>query len=190
MSIVAFIITAWVCMGLELGLKDALALGPGATAPSFVFCLLTFIAMFSAAPRPTWVAFALGLMMDLTARVPLREGMGTATIIGPHILAYVMAVQLVTALRGVVIKRNPLTVGLLAMLGALVAQVVLVAIYSFRLWWGDPIFTQESAPSGQLMARVFSAPYTGAVGVALSFVFFPLSGWLGVAVQSRSGRRT
>jgi len=184
-STAAFIITAWVCIGLELGLKDAIALGPNSIAPSFVYCLLTFLAMFSGAPRPTWIAVALGLLMDLTARVPLQDGLGTATLIGPHVLAYVLSVQLITSLRGVVIKRNPLTVGFLAMLGSLVAQVMLVAIYSFRLWWGDAIMAGGGSPSGELVARITSAPYTGLLGVALAFAFFPLSGWLGLAAQSR-----
>jgi cell shape-determining protein MreD len=185
MSITAFIILAWLFIGLELGLKDALALGQGNIAPSFVYCLLTFVAMFSQAPRPTWVAMALGLLMDLTARVPLRDGAGTATIIGPHVLAFVLSVQLVTSLRGVVIKRNPLTVGFLAMLGSLVAQVALVAIYSIRLWWNDPIFPATASPSGELFARLASAPYTGALGVLVAALLFPMSGWLGLSHQTR-----
>lgn len=185
MSIAAFIIIAWLFLGLELGLKDALALGPANIAPSFVYCLLTFIAMFSQAPRPTWVALALGLLMDLTARVPLRDGAGTITVLGPHIIAYVLSVQLVTSLRGVVIKRNPLTVGFLALLGSLVAQVALVAVYSIRLWWNDPIFAIGAAPSGELLARLASAPYTGALGVLVATALFPLSHWMGLTQQGR-----
>jgi hypothetical protein len=185
MSLAALALMAWLFLGLELGLKDALSLGPGNIAPSFMYCLLTFIAMFSQAPRPTWVALGLGLLMDLTARVPLRDGAGTVTILGPHILAYVLSVQLVTSLRGVVIKRNPLTVGFLAMLGSLVAQVTLVAVYSIRLWWNDPIFSLGAAPSGELLARLASAPYTGALGILVATLLFPLSGWMGLQQQGR-----
>ena len=88
MSGASLVIATWVFLGLELGLKDALSLGHQHIAPSFMFCFLTFLAMFSSHPRPLWCAIGLGLLMDLTFRVPLRDGTGTATLIGPYALSY------------------------------------------------------------------------------------------------------
>ncbi len=183
-------LAGWVCLGLELGLKDALALGPSRIAPSFVFCLVTFLAMFAPRSKSVWTAVALGLAMDLTFRIPLRDGAaGAAVYFGPHALAYTLAVQLVLALRGVVIKRNPLTLGFLAMLGMVVAQVTLVAIYSIRLWIGDPI---ALAPSAELLARLGSAVYTGVIGAMLALVLIPMAPFFGLPAQSqrRFGTRT
>lgn len=185
MSGAALAIMAWIFMGLELGLKDALAMGHSHVAPSFMFCLVTFIAMFTSSPRPVWCALGLGLLMDLTFRIPLRDGMGVGIIPGPHALAYVLAVQLITALRGLVIKRNPLTVGFLSFMGAIVAQIVLVGILSIRMMWGDAIFALEAAPSRELLARLASAAYTGVLGCVISLVLFPLAPWLGLQIQSR-----
>jgi hypothetical protein len=181
----AFVIAAWIFMGLELGLKDALSLGSVHVAPSFMFCLLTFIAMFSSHPKPTWCAIGLGVLMDLTFRVPLRDGIGTVTLIGPYSIAYVVGVQLITAMRGLVIKRNPLTVGFLAFTGSIVTQVVLVGVLSLRMWWGDPIFGPSNPPSAELLARLGSAAYTGLLGCAISLVMFPIAPWMGLQVQAR-----
>lgn len=179
MSGAAFVILAWIFLGAELGLKDALALGPMNIAPSFMFCLLTFLAMFTAPPRPSWIALALGIMMDLTFRIPLRDGAGSATIIGPYAISYLLSVQLITALRGVVIKRNPLTMGFLALVGSVVCNVSLVAIFTFRLWYGDPI-ELGTHPSRELLARLASCAYTGGLATLLALVLFPAGAWMGI----------
>ncbi len=180
MSAAAFALAAWVFLGLEIGLKDAIALGPTHIAPSFVFCFLTFIAMFAPQPRPVWAALALGLLMDLTFRIPLRDGAGTATVIGPYALSYALACQLIVALRGIVIKRNPLTLGFLAMLGNIVAQVVLVGIFTFRIWLGDAF---EWHPTAELMSRLGCAMYTGMLGVLLALVLIPSAAFFGLPTQ-------
>ena len=185
MSGAALIIATWIFLGLELGLKDALSLGHEHIAPSFMFCFLTFLAMFSSHPRPLWCAIGLGLLMDLTFRVPLRDGTGTATLIGPYALSYLLSVQLITALRGLVIKRNPLTVGFLSFVGSIVCQIVLVGILSIRMWWGDAIFGPTAPPSQELLARLASAAYTGLLGCGLGLVLFPLAPWFGLGGQTR-----
>lgn len=182
MNSTALALVAWVFLGLELGLKDALALGTTHIAPSFVFCLLTFVAMFAAQPRPTWIAIALGLMMDLTLRIPLRDGAGSATILGPHALSFALAAQLITALRGLVIKRNPLTLGFLALLGSIVHHVTLVGIFAIRIAIGDAI---AWSPGGELLSRLGSSLYTACLAVLLALVLIPIAPFLGLQTQSQ-----
>ena len=181
MNAFAFVLCAWVFIGMELGLRDALALGPSRIAPSFVFCFLTFIAMLAPQPRPNWYALALGALMDLTFRIPLSDGAGTIVIIGPHALAYLLAVQLIVALRGIMIRRNPLTMGFLAMLGSIVAGVTLVGIYAIRISIGDQL---ALTPSQDLLPRLGSALYTGLMGVLLALAFIPGAGLMGFQAQT------
>ena len=47
------------------------------------------------------------------------------------------------------------------------------------------VLTSEAAPSRELLARLASAAYTGALGCVLSLVLFPLAPWLGLQTQSR-----
>jgi cell shape-determining protein MreD len=186
MNWLALALAAWIFLALELSLKAGLALGDSTIAPSFLFVLLTLIAM-SASPRAsTWTALALGLAMDLTFEIPLKAGGPPATVVGPYALSYVLGVQLILALRGVMIRRNPLTLGFLAMVGLAVAQVTLVAIFSVRAFY-DPIFWE---PARELWVRLLSCVYTGIVGAIFGLVLIPLSPLLGLGNVGAPSRTT
>jgi hypothetical protein len=175
-----FIVLAWVFLGLEQGLRDGLTLGSLGMAPSFVFVLLTFVAM--AAPRVTvfWCAAAVGIAMDLLFQIPMREGTGTVTIVGPHAIAYGLACQLVLALRGVMMRRNPFTLGFLAMVGSAVAYLVISAVLTLRHATGAPIAWEAKR---QLLAGLGSALYTGLAAVPMALLLFPLAHMLGLPDQ-------
>ncbi len=180
MNWLVFLVLMWVFLGLEQGLRDGLALGSLGMAPSFVFVLLTFVGM--AAPRTTvlWCAAVVGVAMDLLFQLPMREGTGTVTILGPHALAYGLASQLVLALRGVMMRRNPFTLGFLAWVGSMVAFLVLDAIFTLRHAFGAPIAWEAKR---QLVAGLGSAVYTGLVGIPMALLLFPLAHMLGLPDQ-------
>jgi hypothetical protein len=177
MNWVVFIVLAWAFLGLEQGLRDGLALGSLGAAPSFVFALFTFVAM--SAPRVTvfWCAAAIGVAMDLLFQVPLREGAGTVTIVGPHAIGYGLAGQLILSMRGVMMRRNPLTLGFLAFIGSLLAFLVIDGILTLRHAVGAPIAWEARR---QLVASIGSSVYTGLVAVLLAIVLFPIAGVLGL----------
>ncbi len=54
MKWLTFAILAWIFLGLELGLRDALRLGHGQVSPSFVFVLLAFFALVAPAMLNHW----------------------------------------------------------------------------------------------------------------------------------------
>jgi hypothetical protein len=43
----AYIVLLWIFLGLEKGLRDALALGSSGVAPSFVFIIVTMVAIYA-----------------------------------------------------------------------------------------------------------------------------------------------
>jgi hypothetical protein len=177
-----FAAAAWVFAGVEKGLRDALTLGQSGITPSFAFVLMTFIAM--TAPRATvlWSSVALGLVMDLIFEVPLKQGTGTVTIPGPHVLAFALGCQLILSMRGLMIRRNPLTLGFLACMGALVSNTTLVTIFTLRNMLGAGLAWETRH---ELLAGLGSAPYTGVIAIALAFVLFPLAGPLGLPNQQQ-----
>lgn len=178
----AFAITAWVFLGLEVGLRDLLRLGHTGIAPSFVMVFVAFIAMSAPARSALWAGLVLGVLSDITTRVALTTPGGSGIVLGPHAVAYLAAVQLVVAVRGVMMRRNPLTLGFLALVAALIAAVVLVAVMSLRRLF-DPLLWDAT---GELGARAGSAVYTGVVGTLLAFALFPMAGFLGMpSVQGR-----
>ena len=146
MNVLILTLVAWLFLGLEQGLKDALSLSTLGMSPSFVFVLLAFIAM--SAPKSTtfWCAAALGVAMDLLFKLPMREGTGVITLVGPHALAYALGCQLIISMRALMMRRNPLTLAFLAFVGSLVAFLVLDAIYTLRHAAGAPIAPSPQRP--------------------------------------------
>lgn len=180
MNWVVLAVVAWVFAGLEVGLRAALSVGQSDVAPSFVFILFAFIALTGARPTVLWASVALGLLMDLLFEVALKQGAGTVTAPGPHVLGFALAAQLILAMRGMMIRRNPLTLAFLACLGAMVANTTVVAIFTLRHLFGAPIAWETKA---QLFAGFGSALYTGALAFFLAFALFPMAGPLGLPNQ-------
>jgi len=175
MNWAVFAIAAWLLFGAELGVRSAL--GPTWMAPSFVFPLLVFVALFTQPLTVYWAALTLGLVTDLTNLVEVTEGGGRLVIIGPYALGYLVAGQLVLTLRGVMIQRNPLTMAFLAIMASVVAHVVVVAFMTAHKVYGEPLAWSAGT---ELVRRLGVSVATGVSAFALSLVLFPLSAALGV----------
>jgi rod shape-determining protein MreD len=172
-----FILIAWVCFGLELALLPVFDAGSGGVHPSMVVPLLVFIAI-NAPRRPTlWCAITLGIVMDLLRPIPAVDG-GTFTVIGPHALGYLLGVHFVLAVRGMLISRNPLTMVVMSILVMLIAQIVVVSMFTAR-GIGDSSLIWDAGI--QLRQGLFSSLYTGISALLLSFVFFALGPFFGFA---------
>ncbi len=165
-----FILISWVCFGLELALMPVLDAGSRGVHPSMIVPLLVFVAM-NAPRKPTmWAAMMLGVVLDLLSPMPAVDG-GTITIIGPHALGFLLGAHFVLAVRGMLIRRNPLTMIVMSILVMLVAQVVVVAIFTARDLGANPLIWDAG---DELRKRLFSSLYTGVSALLLSFVFFAL----------------
>ncbi|MBS0188478.1 MAG: hypothetical protein JSS51_10435 [Planctomycetes bacterium] len=177
MNLLAVLVAGYAAFSLELGLRNALAIGSGGAAPSFVFVLCVILAVGSPANLVLWTCLTFGLITDLTWPHELKSGTTPVTIIGPYALGYLTAGQFILLLRSQIFKRNPLSLAFLCAVGFAVAQVVVVAIYTFR----SP-YTHEMAwePTHQLLARLVSALYTGLLGLLVGLVAGPLSAALGL----------
>lgn len=178
MSWPLFAVVAWVLFGAEIGFKDALRLGPTGVAPSFIIPLLVFVAIGAPQHVVWWTSFTLGLVMDLTFNVELLHGAPPATIVGPYTLGFLLAGQLVITMRGLMMRRNPLTVAFLSVVAAAVCQIVVVGFYTARSAFGDPIVFN---PTSELIARLGGALLTGATGLVLALLLTPLAPALGLS---------
>lgn len=177
MNFIAVLVAGYACFSLELGLRKALAVGSSGIAPSFVFILCVLISLSAPASVAMWTCLLLGLITDLTWPHEIAGGVSTATIVGPYAIGYLVACQFVLSIRGNMFKRNPLTLGFLCCFGMAIAQIVVVALYTFR-----SRYTPEIAwdPTSQLLARLGVALYTGLVGIVVGVFAGPLTSALGV----------
>ncbi len=166
----AVVLFGYVFVGLDLGLKPALAMGPPTRniAPGFLMPFCVFIAVFAPAVPALWTALAFGAVVDLaTAWAPTG-----LVILGPNALGYMAAAYLVLTMRGVMIRRNPLSIMLLSILGMTMAQIVVVAFMTIRSWSDH---TLEWHAVDQLLHRLLCSLYTGLTGLLVGLVMVPLS---------------
>lgn len=181
MNRIGLALLAWLLLGLEIGLRGSLRLWSPEVSPNFVFILVVFIAMCGPPRAAAWWGIGGGLLVDLTTPIALKTAGPAGIVLGPHAIAYLLGVQLVLAMRGVMIRRNPLTLGFLSLCAGVVAHVVLVAVFWVRAKF-DPI---DFHATSQLLSRLGVAAYTGLIAVGLAFVLLPLAEFVGLPSQTR-----
>ncbi len=177
MSWVVFAIGAWVMLGAEMGLKGSLHLGATSIAPSFLAIYGVFIACYAPPRAAQWGCLTLGLLIDLTSPLTRADGGASFTVIGPNALGALLMCQLVLALRGLMFRRNPLSLAFLSCVGFALWQVVYTAIFSLRHMTVD---STAWNPSAELWTRLGSSVYTGVLAILVSLVLIlamPLFGF-------------
>lgn len=178
-------IFAYAMLGLELALKPALGLETNGIAPSFVLPFIAFIALHAPAMQALWVAFSIGLVLDLTSPHLSADSRVEITVVGPMALGCLGAAYTTLTIRGLLVRRNPLTLIFLALLVALVANLVAVAMISMRSLYDGALVWQ---PVQEMLRRVMSAGYTALLAAALAVVLMPLAPLFGFHAESH-GRR-
>lgn len=176
MNWLLFAIVAWVLFGLDLGLAPQLAPGMGQVRPSFVIPLLVYVAMHAPPRSALWAALVLGVLTDLanlTVTHAATTG-DTIAVLGPSALGYLLAAQLVVALRSVVLAKNVLTPIILNLLAAAAIGVVVVAVFTLRSFYPDPI---QWRPAPRLLAAGGTALYTAALAIPITILLHLLSPW-------------
>lgn len=176
-----WILIVWMALGLELGLREALRLRDLPIAPSFVFCCLTLVAMFASRTTVRWSALAIGLLMDLLNPLQMQGSIADVRVIGPHMISYLIGAEVIVLVRSSTIRRNPLTLGFLAGLGAMAGAIVFVVVMTIRGWFLDNL---EWSIWFQIWTRLLSAIYTGLLGIVLAFGLLPLAPYLGMQTNT------
>lgn len=131
MNWIAFAAVAWISLGLELGLRDALQLGNSSIAPSFALLLVLFVAMWAPLPTVIGASLTIGVLVDLTRLVPV-EGSQSIAVLGPHALGYLLGAYAVVTLRAIVFRKSLLTIAILCLIGGSVAASVIAALLTVR----------------------------------------------------------
>lgn len=177
MNWLAFAAVAYALVGLERGVRDAIALGP--VAPSLVLPLAAFVAL-SAAPMQAMAAcLVLGLALDLTGQWAMQAGGGvqSGAIIGPYALGAVVLCQVVLALRGVLVRNHLATLAVLTFLGTAALHAVVVLVALVQLAWGTPLAFE---PAREALVRLGASAYTALLAVPIGFMLAAIHPLLGL----------
>lgn len=180
MNGLALTLVVWAALGLELSLRRVLALGDGGIAPSFVACVVAWMAVFLPAKQARWWALGVGLVLDLLSPLPLSGGFAGHAA-GPWALGLLAANEIVLALRPMVMRRSPVAFGFLAAVVGASAGLVVVCVMVLRGALFDDL---AWSPAREAWVRIASSLYTGVVGLLLSFGLLPLADLIGIAPAS------
>ena len=130
---------AWcACMALDTGLMPAFA--AGRHVPQLWPVLLAFVAMHGSRDAAFGAAVTIGLWLDATHP---SLGLGADApravhVFGPNVLACAAGAWAVLELRGVLYRRNLLTVALCAAVCGTLASLAFIAIAGIRAAYADP----------------------------------------------------
>ena len=163
-----FILALALCITLDISFIQVIAIGP--IFPSVCAALVVFVALF--APRQTalWAALFTGVMLDLGSPVVLgSEDM--VHVIGPHALGLVLGAYLVLLLRSIVVRRNPLTVGMLVVPCLLAASLVSMAIWTIRGFYGELEVPWAGLTAAGELGRIIGwAVYSALVAIPIGWL--------------------
>jgi hypothetical protein len=178
----------YLLLALESPVREALRLGPTSSSPSLVFPLVVFVALLASAPAALWTALLIGLAVDLSTLRAAALG-DPIVIVGPHALGYLLAAYTILTIRPIVMRKNPVTLVVLSIVGEILASIVVVAILGlrqiiFRGSWADGLGLSLTS---DLWHRIIGSCYTAAAAILLAALFFPLFSWFGF--QDQSARR-
>jgi len=166
-----FAVVAWLMLGIELGLRSALQIGSTPMAPSFILPLGVWVALWAPQATASAACLILGILLDFTFPLPFMDRGGDVVVVGPYALGCLLMAQAVVAARGLVIKRNPVTLMVLTVVGGMVAHAVVTALYTARWMLGDPIVWD---PTQQLVARAGIAAYSSLTALIVSPLLFTI----------------
>ena len=161
------VLVGYVLVGLQMGLGEFTRLGYTTAVPSLIIPFVVFVALLAPTLGAMWTALLLGVTIDLAS----PRGPSGVIIAGPHALGFLLATYLVITVRPIMMRRNPLTLMVLSIFASALAQLVVVAIFSFRSVYPDPFAWY---PVRELIERMLGSLYTGATGLLLAFVLFPM----------------
>jgi hypothetical protein len=188
MNPVAVAVAAYVFLGLEAALRGPLALGNTAATPSFMMILAVFLAVHGPARSVPWVCMLMGLLLDLIGSRPIAGGEALTTIIGPNALGFFAAAHAVLALRGVMMRRNPVAFLFLCTAATMLAHLVVVFVLTGRSWVDSSL---AWSPLAELLARLGGSVYTGLASLVVGPLLHMATGLFGFAdgYSRRPGRR-
>lgn len=172
----ATLFVAWIVLGLDAGLRRALAIGHTDITPSLALAFIVYIALNAPTLPALWTAFLMGLITDLA--IPQA---GPPTI-GPATLGFTAAAYFAGTLRGVLMRRSLTAFVLAALFSAALAGIVAVAILTIRSIYPVPEGTPAPAytpPLTALLHALASALYTAVAAIFLGLILMPLHNLFG-----------
>lgn len=164
MNWLTFIITTYILLSAEIGLRGLLVIGDQ-VYPGFLLILLVFIGLAASHHTVGWAALILGLLVDL------QPTTGALAVPGPAAIGYLVGGYAILQLRTLLFRESVLTLAIMVFAVGIFVNLAEVALYSFRglgFLAGEPIPGWSAA--GELVTRFLRLLYTTVVAIPLGWV--------------------
>ena len=181
---------AWAaCMAVDSGLMPAFAWGRH--VPQLWPVLLAFVCLHASRDAGFWAALATGVWLDAThpAVSAGAEGPVAVLVFGPNVLACAAGAWGVLELRGVLYRRNVLTVAVSAAACAVLWSLAFIAIAGIRAAYADPWPLWGPGPGAAAVGNdILTALYSAAVGLPVAWALHgTIPAWDFATLGSRFG---
>jgi rod shape-determining protein MreD len=143
--------------------------------PSLVLILLAFVALYASRPAALAAALLVGAYADV--RVPAIFPQGGMYVIGPHMLATVVAVWILLEVREALIRKSVLTVAAASLVLTLAQSLVFLAVAGLRLVYADPAPLWGAGSGAQAFGHdAIDALYTALLGIPVAWCLLRTTG--------------
>lgn len=138
----------------------------GEIRPAVTPLLAVFVCLHAQRSTALWACLVAGLAVDLT-HPAFFDGTRPYHLIGPTALGYVLGAQLALPLRSMMVRKNPLAVGVLVAAFSIASVLVTTAIFSARGWYAGtiPPWMPERSALAYLGVESLRALANGAVAM-------------------------
>ncbi len=161
-----FLVVALVFVSVDTAFMPVLSMS--GHRPSLVLVLMAFVALYASRPAALAGALLIGAYADL--RVPAIFPQGGMYVIGPHILATVVAVWVLLEIRESLFRKNVLTVAAASLLLTLGQSLIFLAVSGLRLVYADPAPLWGAGTGAQAFGHdAIDAVYTALLAIPVAW---------------------
>ncbi len=161
----------------------------GGVIPHLVIVVVAFAAMHADASTVLWFSLLAGLLMDLS-EPSLSGPRAPLYLVGPSTLGVFFGSHALLSMRGLLVRRNPLAIGVMSLVLAFASGLLWTAWWALRSWYPDsPPPWGDGSALGELAHQCFEALSIGVIGVPCGWLLLHFSSlWSFPSVLERSRR--
>ena len=178
-----FLAAMWLAVGLDIGLRDFVQLGPN-SAPSLTLILVAYTAMWAPRLHALYAAVVAGVCLDLQGGQVVPGAIDSTTTHGPTALGATLGAFTVLTARAMVERANVLALPAMTFALCVLTHLVIVFCFAFKGLY-DPAIAFDAG--SQLFTRFVSSLYTAVAAVPIGLVMTPMTRLFGFS-QSSSRR--
>lgn len=148
----------------------------GGVTPRLVVVVVAFAAMHADGSQVRWFALLAGFLMDLS-EPSLSGPRAPLYLIGPSTLGMLFGAEATLSLRGLLIRRNPLAIGVMSLLLNLTSGLFWTAWWALRSWYPDsPPPWGDGSALHEFGTQFFESISAGVFGIPVGWVLLYFAG--------------